>query len=332
MPKSEKLLAVERVYGLSIESVLKDYVEQGLYESKITAEINEKLSAVGEKSVTISFTRRQLKNAGISAPKPDRSKISKLASNTPEELERRSKAMKERWQRDDSLRNKINKSLEERWADPAYVEFMSVVSQNLWSSAEHRDNIADKSREQWNSGHGEVLMATIRELWKDEEHREKMKDLTIERWKDPHYRSKMKEVIKSCWADPEYREKVMSNSGRKDTKIELAVKDILECLNIEYEHNAFLSFDTFYCFPDFKIANKIIECQGDFWHANPEIYKSTEDLSEVQRVNVERDKLKKKHYKEGGYEVLYLWETDFKKNLVGVKESIKNFLEVNTGG
>lgn len=61
-----------------------------------------------------------------------------------------------------------------------------------------------------------------------------------------------------------------------------------------------------------KIA---IEVQGDFWHANPEVY-SDEWLHPVIKLTAkeirEKDKKKKLFLESKGYTVLYVWEKDYK--------------------
>ncbi|NBW09554.1 MAG: hypothetical protein EBR82_16170 [Caulobacteraceae bacterium] len=61
-----------------------------------------------------------------------------------------------------------------------------------------------------------------------------------------------------------------------------------------------------------KIA---IEVQGDFWHANPEVY-SDEWLHPVIKLTAkeirEKDKKKKLFLESKGYAVLYVWEKDYK--------------------
>lgn len=63
---------------------------------------------------------------------------------------------------------------------------------------------------------------------------------------------------------------------------------------------------------DFYIPSKnlIIETNGDFWHANPEIYTDKESLHHIQRRAIEKDKRKMCQLHAKGYDVFILWEND----------------------
>jgi very-short-patch-repair endonuclease len=76
----------------------------------------------------------------------------------------------------------------------------------------------------------------------------------------------------------------------------------------------------------FKIANKfvcdlaipylkiIIECDGDYWHANPKIYNKNK-LTLNQKKNLQRDKFKDKFLKKKGWIMLRFFESDIKNSL-----------------
>jgi very-short-patch-repair endonuclease len=68
------------------------------------------------------------------------------------------------------------------------------------------------------------------------------------------------------------------------------------------------------CFPDQKI---IIEYYGDYWHANPKIYKP-DYFHKSYKINAEdvweRDQKRKHELENLGYKVFVIWEHDFKNN------------------
>ena len=64
-----------------------------------------------------------------------------------------------------------------------------------------------------------------------------------------------------------------------------------------------------------------IECQGDYWHANPKFYSKR---NQTQGRNVGRDKIKKKALKKDGWEVIELWECDINNNIDLCLLKIKN--------
>jgi len=67
---------------------------------------------------------------------------------------------------------------------------------------------------------------------------------------------------------------------------------------------------------DFAIpSNKIIiECDGDYWHANPKIY-GPEKINKIQKRKVQIDILKDNYLKEKGWTVLRFFESDILKSV-----------------
>ena len=102
------------------------------------------------------------------------------------------------------------------------------------------------------------------------------------------------------------------------------VRLILDELGIEFKQEKYLKSKLFRA--DFLVgANKVIEVNGDYYHANPEVY-SHKILTPLQVKNLKSDKLKMDFYKENGFEVLIVWERDLKFNLEKEREKIKNFV------
>jgi very-short-patch-repair endonuclease len=54
------------------------------------------------------------------------------------------------------------------------------------------------------------------------------------------------------------------------TKIERKIKDFLDSKGINYDYNKVVRTRTTFRFPDFKIGNLIIECDGNYWHKGKE--------------------------------------------------------------
>jgi len=114
-----------------------------------------------------------------------------------------------------------------------------------------------------------------------------------------------------------------ANKAKKDTKIELIIKEKLENLNINFIKNHRCSRYVFdFYLPDF---NFVIECQGDYWHGNPDFF---DELNHIQLKNIERDIRKKEYLKENNINNLFLWENEIYKykNILEdiIIKSIKN--------
>ena len=82
---------------------------------------------------------------------------------------------------------------------------------------------------------------------------------------------------------------------------------------------------------DIEYNKKIIEYNGDFWHANPKIYSPTDVVPHpnksvtAQQIWAKDDK-KIQFARDQGYEVLVVWESDFKKNKEEIIKQCIQFL------
>ena len=113
--------------------------------------------------------------------------------------------------------------------------------------------------------------------------------------------------------------------GHCDTDIERIVKKYLDDKNIKYEYQYHL--DSKY-YPDFYFPDKnmIIEVQGDYWHGNPEIYK-TEDLNEHQIDHMARDRRKFGYYKHKQIKYYEIWGKDIKENIDNAMSVVQEFAQ-----
>lgn len=110
-----------------------------------------------------------------------------------------------------------------------------------------------------------------------------------------------------------------SNKAKKDTSIEIKIEKLLLDLQLNFIKQYRVSkwvFD-FYV-PEF---NTIIECQGDYWHANPLLFEDKK-LNNIQLKNIDRDKRKKLFIEENQINSIFLWECEIHSNI----EEIKNML------
>ncbi|MBU2634230.1 MAG: very short patch repair endonuclease [Nanoarchaeota archaeon] len=97
-----------------------------------------------------------------------------------------------------------------------------------------------------------------------------------------------------------------------NTKIELMIKKELKSRNIYFKFQQPL-YNLFVCdfvLPQYKI---VLECDGDYWHANPDIY-NTKKLDKIQQDHLRRDKFKNKYLEERGWFVLRFFESEIKNN------------------
>lgn len=110
-------------------------------------------------------------------------------------------------------------------------------------------------------------------------------------------------------------------------KIEHIVSDKLKQLELTFEYSVILDYYQF----DFgsKEHRVLVEVQGDYWHGNPKIYKTTQ-LNNIQKRNMKRDKEKIKFAKKHNMKLYHIWESDIKANNFSVLEEIKNEIYART--
>lgn len=80
---------------------------------------------------------------------------------------------------------------------------------------------------------------------------------------------------------------------------------------------------------DFKLNNKIIEFNGDYFHTNPNIYPPTFYNKTKKKTALQiwdYDKIKSDYIKSLGYELLIIWEDDYKKNKQDIIQKCVNFI------
>jgi len=81
---------------------------------------------------------------------------------------------------------------------------------------------------------------------------------------------------------------------------------------------------------DIKHKNCIIEFNGNYWHANPKIYKDTAPIRGVTANDIwRRDQLKMQTVKNLGFSVLTVWEYEFTADKIVTIERVKTWILQN---
>ena len=66
---------------------------------------------------------------------------------------------------------------------------------------------------------------------------------------------------------------------------------------------------------DIKHNDCIIEFNGDYWHANPEIYSEHDEIRNVSARDIwAKDEKKLEIARKSGYRVYVVWEKDYRSN------------------
>jgi len=78
---------------------------------------------------------------------------------------------------------------------------------------------------------------------------------------------------------------------------------------------------------DFKYKNNIIEFNGDYWHANPKIYKKDDFINgKIAEDTWKKDNSRYEFLKSVGYNVIVIWENEWKTDKDSVLNKCKKFL------
>lgn len=98
-----------------------------------------------------------------------------------------------------------------------------------------------------------------------------------------------------------------------NSSLETRIAKILDMMQISYERQKWIKNKSY----DFRInkTNVIIEVQGDFWHANPNIYNDEDVLNFPGGIRKasdlwDIDKKKKRIAEDYGYQMIYFWESE----------------------
>ncbi|UJL44829.1 DUF559 domain-containing protein [Virgibacillus sp. NKC19-16] len=105
------------------------------------------------------------------------------------------------------------------------------------------------------------------------------------------------------------------------TNIEKKLENFIRMNNIKNIYSFILEKRQF----DFSLVeyNTIIECDGDYWHANPKFYPVP---MEWQKKRIEIDLYKNEITKKNGYNIIRFWEDDILNNFKYVESIIDDLL------
>lgn len=140
-----------------------------------------------------------------------------------------------------------------------------------------------------------------------------------------------KEYISSNWENEGYCSNECKSKfvGKRTSKFE---KEIFEFLklnikNLTVESNGFIDLKIRKTFPDILINNNIlIECYGDYWHCNPSFYNEDYYHKQIRKTAKEiweNDDERIKSLINNGYNVIIIWENDYKTKKITLNK-IKN--------
>jgi endogenous inhibitor of DNA gyrase (YacG/DUF329 family) len=119
-------------------------------------------------------------------------------------------------------------------------------------------------------------------------------------------------------------------SGYNQSKFSIDVYDNLKKIYPDLDAEKCLRFKDKRLFPDIIYKNNIIECYGDFWHCNPKIYDDLFFNKKSKSFSYEiweHDKKRIDFLKENNYNILIIWEHEWKTNKEKIFITAKEFLK-----
>lgn len=161
----------------------------------------------------------------------------------------------------------------------------------------------------------------------EEEYHKRKSERSHNVWENKSPEERENWIMNSIWS--ETRSYGTRKSGTNCSKLEIKfIEKLLELgFEIETQFKILKNIDKngtkHYYFYDARLkdSNILIEFQGDYWHANPLIYKETDFMPFPKGKTLvkevwEGDKVKKEKAEKEGYKLIYIWESEFNSGLL----------------
>jgi len=250
-----------------------------------------------------------------------------------------------------AMRQKLSCSLRTHYDSPAGIETRQKLKRR---STKWAPIIGKMNSERWKD---EEWVAAYKNNPKVVAGHKKGGKKQSERYKnDPEYRSmvltrnrqqsrkdKISAAAKKMWQDAKLYDKakfyrmITSSKNKKYecnghnmNSIEYLIAITLNELGVVWRYEDVFMFTDNTYIPDFYIpeSNLVIECYGDFWHANPTLFAHTDTTHSNRTAKMvwEYDENKKRVFLDNSINYHYIYETDINNNLEHCKQQIKELL------
>lgn len=192
----------------------------------------------------------------------------------------------------------------------------------------------------------ESCRRATKKLWENEEYRNKViansskprnekfkkeQSIRIKKWFDenPEQKKIRSKKMRDGWKNGTYFSHGNYKGNR--SKAELEIYNYLKSHLCGINRNA-VNDDNMWYLPDIRFKNIVIEYFGDYWHANPNKYKSNDIVHHnlTAKEIWEHDKKRIDKLEETFAKVIIIWESDY-KNRINDKEFFNNLIqEINS--
>jgi hypothetical protein len=127
---------------------------------------------------------------------------------------------------------------------------------------------------------------------------------------------------------------ITASKNNKSVMISKPEKELVELLtgDCDVESQFILNADSNLYLYDIRINNKIIEYNGDYWHCNPSKWLPEQYNKSTKCTAKEKwksDKRKLDYAISKGYDVLVIWESEWKNDKENIIEKCKRFIDGN---
>ena len=207
-------------------------------------------------------------------------------------------------------------------ATPEKRALLSKNAKHNWNSSAYKEKQLAPERQKQRSDNmkslwkDEDFCSKVRESWQSETRKEKIRQYSLEKWRhakendlELYYRMSHSSINKHYTVQ-----------DKPATSIESKMASVLESAGYIYTFDEPITREDKTYRPDFYISklNLIVECYGDYWHANPSLYEESAYIfRDITAKEIwDRDKERCNFYCKHGYNFVYLYQSDMERDLI----------------
>lgn len=246
-----------------------------------------------------------------------REKISKIVKELyktrPEIKEKISESVKRRYQEDPTYRLRISEGTKRAMKTPEvrnkYLKGFGKAMEKI-TSPENRKQKSEHFKKNWrNPKCREKMIDALSNRKISDKHRKAMSDLMKKRWENPEFRKKICETMKKTWENKNYQELINKRRHARPNYFEINFNTAFPDLRYVGDYSFFVGRKN----PDFIIdgTKKCIDLFGDSFHESSEV------------------ETRKKYFVEQGYDLLIIWESEWRHNRNEIIEKTKEFIALD---
>ena len=205
--------------------------------------------------------------------------------------------------------NKYGKDIADKKQKELNNKFAKATTK-LWTNSNYRENVINKSSKPRKESFKKEQSLRITQWYKD----------------NPIQRTLRSIAMKNSWKNEKILPNISSiNESEQERTLFEEIKQITH-INIR---KCTIKLKGKWFYPDILIENnKIIEYYGSYWHADPTIFKENDIVHHklIAKDIWKRDNERIELLKQGGYDVLVIWQTEYMNNKELVMNKIKKYI------